>query len=124
MIYDTVDDGLHAVMFPVRKVEIFAETEPGQRDLIPGKKALVNDDTHRALSVVSEQYHVLCNRTALELARKCCITAFPNTAPANWEESVPYEGFPTARTFSFAYSYSAAWRVRERPIRCAFARLV
>ena len=85
MIYDTVDDGLHAVMFPVRKVEIFAETEPGQRELIPGKKALVNDDTHRVLSVVSEQYHVLGNRTALELARKCCITAFPNTAPANWE---------------------------------------
>lgn len=84
MIYDTVDDGLHAVMFPVREVDVFAEIEPGQSDRIPGKKALVNDDTCRVLSVVSDRYQVLHNRTALELARKYCIAAFPNTAPANW----------------------------------------
>ena len=87
MIYDnnTVDDGLHAVMFPVRKVAVFAETEPGRKERIHGKRALINDDTRRVLSVVSDQYQVLRNRTALELARTCCIAAFPNTAPANWE---------------------------------------
>ena len=38
MIYDDIDDGLHAVMFPVREVKVYAETEPGRRDPIPGKK--------------------------------------------------------------------------------------
>ena len=85
MIYNDIEDGLHSVMFPVRKVKVFAETEPGKRDLIPGKKALINDDTCRVLSVVSDKYQVLHNRRALELARKCCIAAFPNTAPAKWE---------------------------------------
>ena len=84
MIYDNVEDGLHSVMFPVREVKVYAETEPGKRDHIPGKKALINDDTCRVLSVVSDRYQVLHNCTALELARKCCIAAFPNTAPANW----------------------------------------
>ena len=85
MIYDDVEDGLHSVMFPVREVKVYAETEPGRRDRIPGKKALINDDTFRVLSVVSDRYQVLHNRTALELARKCCIAAFPNTAPAKWK---------------------------------------
>lgn len=86
MIYenDNVDNGLHAVMFPVRQVDVYAEIEPGKRHRIPGKKALINDDTCRVLSVVSDRYQVLNNRAALELARKCCIAAFPNTAPANW----------------------------------------
>lgn len=84
MIYDDVEDGLHSVMFPVREVNVYAETEPGKRDRIPGKKALINDDTCRVLAVVSGRYQVLHNRIALELARKCCLAAFPNTAPANW----------------------------------------
>ena len=84
MIYDNVEDGLHSVMFPVRAVKVYAETEPGKRDQIPGKKALINDDTCNVLSVVSDRYQVLHNRTALDLARKCCISAFPNTELANW----------------------------------------
>ena len=84
MIYDNVENGLHSVMFPVREVDVYAETEPGKRDRIPGKKALINADTCSVLSVVSDRYQVLHNSTALELARKCCIAAFPNTAPANW----------------------------------------
>ena len=57
----------------------------GKHNYIPGKKALINDDTCRVLSVVSDRYKVLHSRTALELARKCCIAAFPNTALANWQ---------------------------------------
>ena len=84
MIYDNVEDSLHLLMFPVREVDVYAETETGKHDRIPGKKALINDDTCKVLSVVSGRYQVLHNRTALELARKSCIMAFPNTAPANW----------------------------------------
>ena len=87
MIYDNdkVEDGLHAIMFPVREVDIFAETETGKRDRISGKKALINDDTCKVLSVVSDRYELLHNRTALDLAKKCCLAAFPNTAPDSWK---------------------------------------
>ena len=64
MIYGR-EEGLHAVMFPVQTVGVFAETEPGRRDPIPGKRAVVNTDSRRVLSVVSDQYRLLSNRTAL-----------------------------------------------------------
>ena len=83
MIY-TADEGLAAIMFPVQEVDVFAETEPGRRDRIAGKKAIINTDTRAVLSVVGRQYGLLENHRALELARKCCIAAFPNTAPAWW----------------------------------------
>ncbi len=85
MIYagDALEEGMHAVMFPVAKVDVFAETEPGRRERIPGKKAIVNTDSGRVLSVVSDRYRLLENRTAFELARECCITAFPHTARAD-----------------------------------------
>lgn len=81
MIYNG-EEGLAAIMFPVDEVDVFAETEPGRRDRIAGKKAIINMDTRAVLSVVGRQYGLLENRRALELARKCCIAAFPNTAPA------------------------------------------
>lgn len=83
MIYDA-EKGLAAIMFPVDEVDVFAETEPGRRDRIAGKKAIVNTDTRAVLSVVGRQYGLLENRRALQLARKCCIAAFPNTAPVGW----------------------------------------
>lgn len=83
MIYNA-EEGLAAIMFPVDEVDVFAETEPGRRDRIAGKKAIINMDTRAVLSVVGRQYGLLENRRALELARKCCIAAFPNTAPAGW----------------------------------------
>ena len=83
MIY-SAEEGLAAIMFPVEEVDVFAETEPGRRDRIAGKKAIINTDTRAVLSVVGRQYGLLENRRALELAKKCCIAAFPNTAPAGW----------------------------------------
>ena len=64
MIYDgdAVDHGLNAIMFPVESVPVFAETEPGRRERIPGKKALVNSYSRRVLSVVSERYRVVLIR--------------------------------------------------------------
>ena len=85
MIYNA-EKGLAAIMFPVEEVDVFAETEPGRRDRIAGKKAIVNTDTRAVLSVVGRQYGLLENRRALRLAKKCCIAAFPNTAPAGWYE--------------------------------------
>lgn len=86
MIYDgdAASHGLSAIMFPVEAVPVFAETEPGRRERIPGKTALINSDSRRVLSVVSERYQVLHNAAALDLAYAYCTKAFPNTAPANW----------------------------------------
>ena len=84
MIYDDAERGLQSVLFPVDEVDVYAETGPGRRDKIPRKKALVNADTRKVLSVVSSGYHVVLNRDALRLAERCCIAAFPNTAPTNW----------------------------------------
>ena len=46
MIYgrDAIEDGMHAVMFPVAEVDVFAETEPGRHERIAGKKAIVAHD--------------------------------------------------------------------------------
>lgn len=83
MIY-SAGEGLAAIMFPVEEVDVFAETEAGRRDRIASKKAIINMDTRAVLSVVGRQYGLLENRRALELAKRCCIAAFPNTAPASW----------------------------------------
>ncbi len=85
MIYEDATDGLDKVFFPVREVSVFVKTEPGRLDIIPGKKALVNEHTRRVLSVVSNEYRLLRNEDAYEFGKKFCIAAFPNTAPANWK---------------------------------------
>ena len=84
MIYHNVEQGMQAVLFPVQEVDVYAETEPGWQEKIPRKKALINADTRKVLSVVSAGYHVVLNQDALRLAETCCIAAFPNTAPVNW----------------------------------------
>ena len=84
MIYDNGEQGLEAVLFPVDEVDVYAETEPSRKEKVPQKKALVNTDTRKVLKIVGKQYQVLHNRDALRLAERCCIMAFPNTAPANW----------------------------------------
>ena len=56
------EDGLAAVMFPVKRVAVFAETETGRMDPIVGKKAIVNTDSREVLSVVSDRYRLLENR--------------------------------------------------------------
>lgn len=83
MIYEG-EGGLQAVLFPVDEVNVYAETQPGQTEEVPHKKALVNADTRKVLAVVNRSYNVVLNCDALRLAEKCCIAAFPNTAPANW----------------------------------------
>ena len=85
MIYNDIEErDLEMVLFPVREANVYVESETGKYERIPRKKALINDYTCKILSVVSDRYQVLENRTALELAKTCCIKAFPYTAPAKW----------------------------------------
>ena len=87
MIYNNFEEGLDSIMFPIREANVYVDTGTGtgRYRLIPNKKAIINSNTNKVLSVVSENYQVLHNYTALELARKCCEVAFPNTTPAKWE---------------------------------------
>jgi len=86
MIYDDdkTEPALESLMFPVQKTNVYFKADNGSTVCIPGKKALINSDTRQVLSVVSNGYRLLRNSEALKLAKRCCILAFPNTAPANW----------------------------------------
>lgn len=85
MIYNDIEErDLQRVFFPVREANVYVESVTGEHERIPRKKALINDYTCKILSVVSDRYQVLENRTALELAKTCCMKAFPYTAPARW----------------------------------------
>ena len=84
MIYDNVESGLAELLFTVREEPVYVIAETGSNQLIPHKKALINDNTSEVLSVVSDRYEVLENRTALEIVESCCIKAFPNSKLENW----------------------------------------
>jgi hypothetical protein len=81
---------LEDVCFPVEEHPIFAITDGpfGERRLpVPDKKALINCTTGRVLGVVSRDYQLVTNQQALEWARECCTTVFPETKPAEWDVS-------------------------------------
>ena len=127
MIYgrDSVEGGLHAIMFPVVLLDIFAETGSGRYYRIAGKKAIANSDSRRVLSVVSDRYRIVENRTALALGLKCCTTAFPNTAEADWSVfsvEAPLSGGHCridlehrGETLSYDWSFSRGTQDRYRP---------
>lgn len=92
-------DHLDDLLFPVRTVPVYADLRGGaneglQRDpykradevlrRIPGQRALVNCETERVISVVSENYQVVTNREALHYAQLCCQAAFPESAQREW----------------------------------------
>ena len=87
------------LLFPVRAVPVYADLRGGaneglQRDpykrsdedllRIPGQRAIVNCETERVISVVSENYQVVTNREALHYAQLCCQAAFPESAQQEW----------------------------------------
>ena len=53
MIYDDFEEGLYSIMSPAREANVYVETDTGRHNRIPNKKALINNDTHKVLSVVS-----------------------------------------------------------------------
>lgn len=78
-------DALDGVMFPVREVAVFAESEPGRFIRFPPNKALVNEWSGDVVSIVGNQYQVLHNSTALELGVMGCVAAFPETSADAWK---------------------------------------
>lgn len=52
---------------------------------VPEKKAIVNGNSGRVLSIVSRGYRLVTNLEALDMAKKCCRTVFPDTQPNEWE---------------------------------------
>ena len=78
------EDVLDTVMFPVREVKLFAETEPGQFARVRRNKAIINERSGDVVSIVGDRYQVRHNRTALELALSACAATFPETDPAAW----------------------------------------
>ena len=79
---------LDDIMFPVQEHPLFVnlKTKYGERSIsVPDKKALVNARTNRVLGVVSRGYRLVTNAEALDWAYQCCITAFPETKPGEWQ---------------------------------------
>ena len=73
---------LNDILFPVEEHPVFVSVvEPGRewRLPVPDKKAIVNRTTRRVLGIVSRGYRLVTNREALDMARECCRTAFPET---------------------------------------------
>jgi hypothetical protein len=79
---------LDEIMFPVEEHPVFVNipTRSGERRLsVPDKKALVNTDSGRVLSIVSKGYRMVPNSRALDWAYQCCCQAFPETKPGEWQ---------------------------------------
>lgn len=78
------------IFFPVETCPIFTLIEGALEPRpvkIPGKKAIVNMDTGRAVGVVGDGYRLVTNEEALEAARRCCSQVFPETSEAEWHVS-------------------------------------
>jgi hypothetical protein len=79
---------LDDIMFPVEEHPVFVSipAKSGERHLpVPDKKALVNSESGRVLSVVSRGYRMVPNSKALDWAYQCCCQAFPETKPGEWQ---------------------------------------
>jgi hypothetical protein len=100
---------LDDVLFPVAEHPIFASVKhsAGERRVsVPDKKAILHGTTGRVLGIVSRGYRLVSNREALEWARQCCHTVFPETHEAEWEvraiDAPSTAGHSSARTASIA----------------------
>ena len=72
------------VFFPVKMASVYTKLPNGDFRRVPGKRAVVNLDTNQPVSVVGEQYQLVTNQEAADLARECCKTAFPEVQPEEW----------------------------------------
>lgn len=78
------EQGLDAIMFPVKEVKVFAETRSGRPKRVRAYKAIINGNSGQVISVVSKSYQVLLNSVALDLALEGCSAAFPDTEKRAW----------------------------------------
>ena len=80
-------DHADELLFPVRRVPVYADLRGGSREgleRIQGQRAIVNCATDRVISIVSESYQVVTNREALYYGQLCCRAAFPESGGAEW----------------------------------------
>lgn len=73
------------IFFPVEMAAVYVKLPDGGFRPVPGKRAVVNQDTGRPVAVVGGQYQLVTNQEALELAQECCRAAFPKTQQREWE---------------------------------------
>ena len=90
------------LLFDVDQVPIEAiigTNDQTHRVRIPGKKALINKHTGSVLGVVSQDYRVVTNQEAVNLAYEVCSHAFPGISPVEWEA----KRASAPRTLSYAF---------------------
>ena len=118
------DPRLRDIMFPVERVDVFAEVGPSSFRQFHGRKALVNAETGDVLSVVSDRYQVLTNQDALNLAIKACRRVIPSRRPQAWRVSAV--GAPRTRAscwFDLQHPEFPTVRVRADDIWELFVRV-
>lgn len=79
---------LDDILFPVEEHPLFAwvKKDTGTVSVpVPHKKAIVNSNTYQVLGIVSDDYRLVSNREALDWAKQCCRTVFPETKDVEWE---------------------------------------
>lgn len=75
---------LNQVLFPVDMAPVYVKLPNGGFQPVPGKRAVLNTETGRAVSVVGDQYQLVTNSQALHYGQLCCESAFPQTAAHEW----------------------------------------
>ena len=76
-----------AWLFNVEKAPLFATvTKDGETLRIPSSRriALVDTDAGEVVGVVGNNYRLFTNREAIDLCRRFCLEAFPDTKDAEW----------------------------------------
>ncbi len=82
---------LNDILFAVETHPVFVSVREGQverRIRVPEKKAVLNRTGGRVLGIVSRGYRLVSNQEALDLAKKCCRAAFPETQESEWHVGV------------------------------------
>jgi hypothetical protein len=107
------------ILFPVMEVPLFYRAnsqslfpENNQinnlmpRSFVPvdGKKALINAITGEVLSVVNNDYRLVTNQEAINLALQCCQEIFPDTESSDWK--ILKVNAPHTKTYCFIDFYN------------------
>lgn len=68
----TLDD----VIFSLDKRDVFVDLGNNKLEKIPGKKALINAQTRKPISIIGNDYEIITNKEAYEYGKKCMKTLF------------------------------------------------
>ena len=76
---NTIPPDIDDVFFPVEIGPICVRVGKGNEFEyieVAGRQAVIETETRRVISVVSDQYHLVPNRQAFDYGMECCKTAF------------------------------------------------